>query len=188
MRSLILAVSIALVAAACGSDGPTLSEYATQVEELVVTMNAEIDALDHQNELRVPVGDQIDDYFAGKLAARDEFIDAFESLDVPEEALELHQAALDVVVELTTAEETLAERVADAAGSLTWDEIWATPEAIQTTVVDEQAIAICQAAQSEMGSSDDRAVFGDNPWIPEELRDVVVVFFGCTAEERGRDS
>ena len=56
---------------------------------------------------------------------------------------------------------------------------------LATEALDEEAVALCQVAQAEFDATADREVFGEMPWIPSELREVVSVAFGCTKEERG---
>ena len=60
-----------------------------------------------------------------------------------------------------------------------------SPEYLATQAVKEEAVALCQAAQAQFDSTSDREVFGEMPWIPSALREVVSVAFGCTKEERG---
>jgi hypothetical protein len=151
-------------------------------------MNQKIDALDAELNAEAPTLESAQNYFNHKLAARREFLDSFQALEPSKEVAEMHTAALGVITRLTAAEEALAQWVEDVDSLDELSHIWETPEALAMEAVDEEAIAICQAAQAQADSTADREVFADFPWISPELQEVVVVFFGCTAAERGDDS
>ncbi len=62
--------------------------------------------------------------------------------------------------------------------------VWETPAGQAARIADEQAVAICQAAEAAINSTQDRQQFVGMPWVPTELQEVVSVAFGCTAEDR----
>ena len=64
-------------------------------------------------------------------------------------------------------------------------QIWDTPEGLAARAVDQDAIAICQAAQARFDETTDREVLEDVSWVTAEMKDIIDVVFGCTAEERG---
>jgi hypothetical protein len=43
---------------------------------------------------------------------------------------------------------------------------------------------LCLAAQAEFDDTEERTALAEVPWIPQELKEVVTVAFGCIAEER----
>jgi hypothetical protein len=189
VRSIVVAACLVLVIASCSGGGElTLNEYAIQIEELVTTMNGEIDDVEAVLRAQVATVESTQSFLDARLAARYEFLDSFQTLEPPEEAAEMHAAALDIVTKLTTAEEAIARRADQIETQAELDRLWEGPEAMAANAVDDEAIAICQAAQAQMDSTADQEVFGDVPWIPSELQEVVLVFFGCTKEERGADS
>lgn len=187
MRSIVAVTCLALVAS-CGGGELTLSEYAEEVEVLVTTMNRRLDDLDAERESEVPTVESTQAFRNARVAARRQFLDAFRALEPSEEATELHTAALGIVTRLTAAEEALARRAEDVETEAELGRLSETPEALAADAVDEEAIAICQAAQAQVDATADREVFEDVPWIPSEMTDVVLVFFGCTKEERGEGS
>lgn len=187
MRRFTAAVLLTLMTVGC-SGGPTLGEYAEAGETLIATMNRAIDDLDAELEATVPTPEFLQAYFEAKAAARHEFLDGFEDLEPPEDAVEMHTVALNLITELTAAEEALAQWVADLESSDELSMMWDTPEARAMEAIDQEAIALCQAAQAELDATADREVFVDYPWISPELQEVVSVLLGCTAEERGRSS
>ncbi len=62
--------------------------------------------------------------------------------------------------------------------------LWETPAGQAARIADVQAIAIYQAAEAAINSTQDRQQFLGMPWVPTELQEVVSVAFGCTAEDR----
>lgn len=188
MRRIVLAICLAVLIAGCGDGELTINEYASEMEELVTTMNREIDALDAGQASMITTVDGIQDYFEQKLAARHEFLESYQAIAPPEDAAEMHATALDIVSKLTEAEEALAQRAEGINDPAEWSDLWVGEEAQAFATIDEEAVAICQTAQAQMDSTTDRDVFGDLPWIPSELQEVVLVFFGCTREDRGGDS
>ena len=95
---------------------------------------------------------------------------------------ELHAAALEIMGRVTEAESVLAERVQGMETSSGIDAIWETPEGVAARAADEQAIALCRAAQAEFDK--DRSAFENVPWIPPEMNEIVRVALGCDAENR----
>lgn len=187
MRGFTVAVILVLATVGCGG-GPTLTEYAEAGETLIVTMNRELDDLDAGLESTDPTPEGLQAYFEAKSAARHAFLDAFEDLEPPDDAVDMHGVALNLITELTNAEEALAQWVADLENPDELSMLWDTPEAQAMEAIDQEAIALCQAAQAELDATADREVFVDYPWISPELQEVVSVFLGCTEEERGGGS
>jgi outer membrane murein-binding lipoprotein Lpp len=180
--SLVVTVVLCLVLQACSSEA-SLTDYADQLEGLVTTMNARLDALDAEVEGTQDL-DQVKGYARERVEARSDFIDGLRSLDPPEEVAELHTAALEIMSRLTKAESVLAERVQGMETSAGIDSIWDTPEGVAARAADEQAVALCRAAEAEINSTEERSTFEDVPWIPAEMKEIVRVAFGCDAENR----
>lgn len=178
--SLVLAAVLCLLVQACSS-GVSLTDYAEQVETLVTTQNARLDALDAEVEGTQDL-DQVKRYAQERVEARSELLDGLRNLVPPEEVAELHTAALEIIGRLTEAESVLAERVQGMETSAGIDAIWDTPEGVAARAADEQAIALCLAAQAEF--DEDRSAFEDVPWIPPEMKEIVRVALGCDAESR----
>jgi hypothetical protein len=161
----------------------SLADYADQVEALVTTQNARLDALDA--ELEGPLDlDQVKRYAKERVEARSALVDGLGKLDPPEEVAELHTAALEIMGRVTEAESVLADRVLAMETSAGIDAIWETPEGVAARAADEQAVALCRAAEAEINSTEERSTFEDVPWIPAEMKEIVRVAFGCDAENR----
>jgi hypothetical protein len=59
------------------------------------------------------------------------------------------------------------------------DQVWEGPEAQAVRAAEMQAIELCYAAQDQIDATEDREAFGDTPWIPSQLKEVVRVSFNC---------
>ncbi len=160
----------------------SLSEYAAEVEVLVRTMNQRIDdgeaaaaAIGTLQGARA--------YANERLESRHEFLRGFEALRPPDDAAELHDAAFDILSRLAEAEGALVEMVMDAETVEEADSVWDTPEGAAFRAIDAEAQAICAAAQANIDATRHREIFGDTPWIPAEMREVVEVTLRCTRDD-----
>ena len=175
---------LALAFAACGSGTLTLTEYAERLEAAVAVMNARIDALDVPLESVTSV-EETRRLWDERIAAREALVEEFESIDPPEEAIEMHSVTLDILRRLTAAEAAMGDKAAEYEDVFDLGEIWSTPEGQAARAIDAEAIAICQAGQALFDETADREILADVPWLSRELSEVVDVVFGCTDEQRG---
>jgi hypothetical protein len=123
--------------------------------------------------------------WAQRIAARERLVAAMSALEPPESAAELHEAARDIVERLTEAEAAMGLLATEYDSMSELAQIWGTPEGLAARAVDQDAIAICQAAQARFDETTDREVLEDVSWVTAEMKDIIDVVFGCTAEERG---
>jgi hypothetical protein len=183
MKSLRLHIlALVVIATACGG-GPTLGEYAEELESLVVTMNAHLDQLDAGLET-TPDMEAVRSYARERVEIRSDFLAALSALDPPDDVAELHVVAVGIMERLTAAESALADRVMSMDSTDSIESIWATPEGIAARTADEEAVAVCLAAQTTLDDTADRSQLKDVPWIPPEMKEVVVVVFGCLVDDR----
>ncbi len=181
MRLLALFATTALFIGACSS-AMSLGEYAEEGERLIETMNRRID--DGEAALVTdPSLERARSYATDRVQARNDFLDAFVALDPPEEIAEFHAAALDILTRLATAEAALAELVMEADSFEEASSVWTSREGEAVRQIDEEALAICAAAQESLDSTKDRETFSDSPWIPPELKEIVDVTFRCDGDE-----
>ena len=183
VRNVVVAICLFLMMANCGGD-LTLAEYAEESERLIVTMNRVIDDLDVERESNIPTVESIQAYFNAKIAARHELLDGFQTLGPPEDGVEMHAVALELLTKLTAAEEAFARRVAAVESVDELSLLEDTPEFLAMEAIDDESVALCQAAQADFDATADRQIFADYPWISPELQEIVVVFLGCTEDER----
>lgn len=168
---------------ACGGDSLSSSEYATGLEDEVVAMNTRLDQIDTELETAASV-DEASQLWDQRIAARQRFVDYLETVDPPASGTELHAAASDILGRLTEAEAAMGA-LADEYETLAFlGQIWNTPEGQAARAVDEEAVAICRAAQASFDETAGREVLADVPWVTSDMKEVIDVVFGCTAEER----
>lgn len=169
---------------ACGGDsGSGLEEYAAQLEDEVAAMNVRLDEIDIQLEDVASV-DEARRLWDQRIAARQRFVDHLRAVDPPESATELHAAGDDIMGRLVEAEAAMGMLAGEyeTVASLGW--IWNTPEGQAARAVDQEAVGICRAAQASFDETAGREVLADVPWVTSDMKEVIDVVFGCTAEER----
>lgn len=182
MRRLIAAVVVAgLALSACGG-GPSLTEYAPELESAVAEMNGQLDRLDVEMSATNDL-EQIKGFANERVAARYEFVSVLEDLEPPSNVSDLHVTALSIMSRLADAEASLAAYVNELDSLADTEDIWSTPLGVAARSVDAEAVELCLAAQAELDTSE-RSELAGVPWIPPELKEVVVVAFGCVAEDR----
>lgn len=179
MRLIAVCTWLAVVLVACSSESLTLTEYAEQAEELVAEMEARFGELDAEWEAQAPSAEGAHDYWKGRLAIRDEFLEGVRALDPPDEALAQHEEALDVFARITAADEALAARVTEM-DAVTEHWAWVdTPEGRAADAVLEDVFAFCRESQAEFDATAEQDSLEDSSWVPSEVAEVVKVAFGC---------
>ena len=170
------------VLAACGG-GLSVAEYAEDLETLVVTMNARLDAIDAELNATQDLND-IKGYVSQRILVRSEFLIGLRNLRPPDDIAELHETALEIMERVTDAEAAMADRVMgwESAGDI--EAIWETPEGLAARTADEQAVALCLAAQAGFDQTSDRADLKGVPWIPTAMKEVIWVALGCETDRR----
>ncbi|MGI9643074.1 MAG: hypothetical protein ACR2N9_09845 [Acidimicrobiia bacterium] len=182
MKRLAASVLVsALAMSACGGES-SLTEYAAELESVVAEMNSQLDALDAGLSETADI-EQVRRYANERVAARYAFVETLRTLEPPREVDDLHQTAVDVMSRLADAESALADYVNEADSAVAAVDVWATPLGVAARAADEDSIELCLAAEERLDTRE-RSELEDVPWIPPELKEVVVVAFGCIAEER----
>lgn len=172
---------LALALSACGGES-SLTEYAAELESAVAHMNGRLDELDAALGETADL-EQIRQYANERVAARYAFVVVLENLEPPSEVAELHDAAQDVMGRLADAESALADYVNEADDAVAVGDLWATPLGVAARTADQESIELCLAAEERLDTQE-RSELAGVPWIPSELKEVVVVAFGCIADER----
>ncbi len=94
-----------------------------------------------------------------RVAAREELVAEIRALDPPESAAEMDKVAVDSLSRLAAAEAAIA--VHARAETITHlGEVWDTTEGLVARAVDEEAVAICEAAQAFFEGTADRQIPG----------------------------
>lgn len=175
-------LSLVLLTAACSS-APTVPEYAEDVEALVTIMNARLDELDVDVHGTQDL-EAIKRYAEQRVLARNDFLTGLRALNAPDDVVELHDTALEIIERVTAAETAMADLVMAWESASDIEAIWETPEGIAARTADAQAVVMCLGAQAEFDQTSDRAEFEGVPWIPTEMKEVIRVAFGCETEQR----
>jgi len=181
-RILTLVVVIGLVVVACSSSS-SLTEFAEELDDLVSTMNEQLDAGDASLD-EEPSLEEMRSYATDRVMVRNDFLDAFRALDSPEEIEDLYETALDIISRLVAAETELADFVMEAETAEEARTVWDSPAGDAARAVDVESLAICDAAQASIDATQDRDAFSDTPWIPPEMKEVIEVTFKCRAGDR----
>ena len=180
MRARCAAVCAAsILVICCGGGSLSLEDYAARGEGLTTTVISRLATLDAEMERQETTLDGIKDYWDQRVAARVDFLEGIRNLDPPDGLVDLHETALDLFSRLVDAEETLAARVTESESPTGPSDWWGTPEGKVARAVDQEAIAICHAAQATFDATQEREVLADLPWIPSEMKETVRVAFGC---------
>jgi len=174
----VAACAVSILVICCGG-GPSLEDYATRGEQLTTRLISRVATLDAELESRKLTPEAVQDYWDQRLAARVEFLDGIRNLDPPSGLVDLHEMALDLFSSLVDAERALAARVAESETAIGPSEWWSTPEGEAARGVDQEAIAICHAAQARFDATRERETLDGLPWIPSEMKESVRVAFGC---------
>jgi hypothetical protein len=183
MRVLVVGVVLlALLMNACSAE-LSVADYAEEVEALVVTMNGRLDELDADLEESWDL-DHLQTYAEQRVAARSALIEGLGALAPPDEVAELHGTALAILKRVTAAEAAMADRVMTWTSESDIEPIWETPEGVAARTADADAIVICLAAQAEFDQTADRAELENAPRIPAEMKEVILVAFGCETDDR----
>lgn len=173
----VLAASILVIC--CGGSSLSLEDYANRGADLSTSVISRIAALDAELGAQERTPAVAKDYWDRRVAARSDFLEGIQELDPPAGLRDLHETALDLFSRLLDAEQALAARVTESGTLTEPSEWWSTPEGEAARAVDEEAIAICHAAQARFDSTEERGALADMPWIPSEMKETVRVAFGC---------
>ena len=182
-RFMLPMVGAALLLSACGGGDASLSEYAEEVEVAVAAMRVRILATD--DALRQPVSSvgEMEAIWRERAAAREEFLDALETIEPPDEATELHAAATDILRRLADTEAGVADEVGGTEDLSQLGGLASTPAFRAFITVNEDATEICLAAQGMFDDTKRREILEDVPWMADELTTVIEVVFDCVPGE-----
>jgi hypothetical protein len=182
MRQIIAATCLAFLVTGCGGE-LTLTEYAEQVEGLTTTMYGTIDELTAQFASETPTVEELQTGYTAAAAAYRDLHQGLQELDPPEETVDLHNAAVDLAANLASAGEDFARRVQEIETEDQLRALFASPEGRAARAAEDNIVAFCRERQAELDATADREPLSDVPWIPREMKEVVLVAFGCDAPD-----
>ncbi len=173
-----MAVALAFALSGCGGDEPTLTDYAEDVEDLVVAMNLGLDELDAV--LNGPVSlEDVHEYAVARLELRSDFLDSLREVEPPERMREFHEQAVDVITRLVDAESLVAEGALATDNVVEAARMWQTEAGLAARAVDQEALELCLAAQETFDATEENAIAEGVPWVPSEMKEIVRVAFLC---------
>lgn len=182
-RYMLLVLAVTLFLSACGGGDMSLAEYADEVEDIVADMRSRIVATDDaltQPITSIAITERI---WRERASARQEFLDAFATIEPPDEAEPLHAAATDIVRRLSDAEAAIADQVRDYDEPSQLTNLGPTPAFRTFIAVNDEATAVCLAAQGMFDDTKRREVLRDVPWLTSELKTVIEIVFDCVPGE-----
>jgi hypothetical protein len=188
MRRFVAVAICSALLASCGSSEVPLAEYIGQVEALTNVMYGQLDRVAAQvTSASVTVADIQAAYSLGAVAFR-EFSDGLQTLEPPPEIAATHAAALDMATNLALAGEAFSVRADSIGDEEELDQLFASPEARALQAAQEEIVTFCHARQAEFDATADREGLSDVPWIPSEMKEVVLVAFGCDRADPSENS
>lgn len=182
-RYLLLVLAVTLFLSACGGGDMSLAEYADEVEDTVADMRLRIVATDDALTQPITSIGEAERIWRERAAARQEFLDAFATIEPPDEAEALHAAATDIVRRLSDAEAAIADQVRDYDGPSQLANLGPTPAFRTFIAVNDEATTICLAAQEMFDDTKRREILKEVPWLTSELKTVIEVVFDCVPGE-----
>jgi hypothetical protein len=178
-RAFVISTLSALLFSACGGGSLSLSEYSDSVATLIARVDGRLDAHAERLAAAQPDVEATQAFFDDRVVGYHELVDGLEVLEPPEEAAELHATLQEIMASLLTAEEARAVFAETVSSVEEIDQMWEGPEAQAVRAAELEAIDLCYAAQDQVDATEDREAFGDTPWIPSQLKEVVRVSFNC---------
>lgn len=179
MRRVVAAAICSVLLASCGSGDVTLTEYIGEVEVLTNAMYGQLDRVTTEVTSASVTVEDIQVAYAQAAVAFRQFSDGLQTLEPPPEVAETHHAALGMAAKLAGAGEAFAARADLIAGEQELDQLFTSPEGQALQAAQGEIVAFCQARQAEFDATADREGLSDAPWIPAEMKEVVLVAFGC---------
>ena len=119
MRTIVIAICLALVIASCGGGRLTEAEYAGEIESLTTTLYQRIEDVSRATEVPsgTPAMEDIRTYYNELAAAFRELWEGLEALQPPEESAADHAVSIDLANSLTTATEDIVGGVVHEQGT-----------------------------------------------------------------------
>jgi hypothetical protein len=175
-RSWLVAGCLTLALVACGGGSLSLTEYAERLDALAVELGEQLVAGDARMSTGTPTLADAQQVLTDALAARTDFQEGLTALDPPDEFADVHSDLVEVHSRIIAAQEAFVARTATAA---TLEELDQSAEAEVYRAIGTEAASLCEELRATINATADREVFADTPWIPEDMKEVVEVMFGC---------
>ena len=192
-RFTYLALIAALLLSGCGGGEMSLTEYVERVdaifangiegyEEIVASPQGLVLIVGQGPHLGFgDQGAQLTDFTPQDLHValeqvaeiQAEALEAAAAIDPPEQIADLHA--------LYFRELPIAELAARAGTAADWEELSESPEMARYRDALAADNDVCAELQAKLDATADREVFTDNPWLPDELSEIVDYALGCSS-------
>ena len=177
MRSVGAGTFLTLILVACGGATLSLTEYVDGLNALVSETTDQLEVADARfRQTPEPNREDAIALLNSHVVFRTELQNGLEALDAPEQIADLHALLVEGHAAVLAATELLPARV-EAAASPEEFEQSAELEAYETA--NAETVVICRDIQAQLDATADRGTFQDVPWIPDEMKEVVVAVLGC---------
>ncbi len=187
LRRVLAGAYLVLMVAACGGGETSLPDYVAGLNAIVGGARQQYVALiaTPQGAVLVAEGTQLNDFTPQDLQAAFEEMkeieievrDATVAIEPPAQIADLHNLFFDFDDEsFTSTQDALATRAGTAAD---WEELSETPEMAAYRVALAEDKQRCTDFEAALDATAERLVFGETPWIPGELKEVVDAVIGC---------
>ncbi len=177
----IVITLLVIVVTACGGE-MSLTEYVDEVNDAVVDAEAMVTLLEEEGVLAEDPTPQ--EVAIGIRRGLDEIRiplqEAIDTIDPPAEVAELHALLWTWHAEFIRVESEVAQRI---AGTPDTEEGWTQASNSAEMAAYRASLAegkqVCIDFQAELDATEARGVFGDAPWLPRQLSEVVDAALGC---------
>jgi hypothetical protein len=170
-----------LLVSGCGGGEISLTEYVDRINDVEYRASRQAEELVANAEQITDLTPQ--DLQAGleqAYAIRTEVKDATDDIEPPEQVADMHELIFDWHTRFIDIEQALAARVGTAEDTATdWAELSSSSEmaAYRTAIVEGKEV--CDEFQAQLDATAERGDFADVPWLPTQLKEVVVAVLGC---------
>ncbi|MDX2342231.1 MAG: hypothetical protein QNL12_00115 [Acidimicrobiia bacterium] len=111
---------------------------------------------------------------------RIEVKESTDDIEPPEQVAELHELIFDWHTRFIDVEQALATRAGTAEDTAAdWEVLSASPEMAAYRGAIVEGKEVCNEFQAQLDLTAERGDFADVPWLPTQLKEVVVAVLGC---------
>ena len=187
LRRVWAAGCLALLVAACGGGEMSLTDYVASINATVDRASQQYSDLvtSPQGEVLVAERAQLTDFTPQDLQValgrvreiEAEVEEAVGAIEPPEQVADLHNLLFDFDDDFISSQEALAAGAGTAAD---WEEFSESPEMAAYRAALAKDKQECAESQAELNTiAERREIFADEPWIPDELKEIFEVVLGC---------
>lgn len=171
-----------LLVTGCGAGGMSLTEYVDEVNAAVADASRAGEQLAAEAPLDGDPSPQLIQIALERSVAeiRTPLQEKVDALDPPDQVVELHRVMWEWHRDFIAVEQALAARAGAAEDTdAGWTALSESPEMNAYRAALVEGKRVCGDLQSNLDATEARGAFADNPWIPDDLKEVVDAALGC---------